>query len=113
MVTERIEMIGILKAMGANNFSVQKIFFYTGIRLIIKGLLLGNLLALGFGYCQSEYKIIPLDPRSYYMSSVPFVFDVEFIAAANICIALLIFLVLFIPVFFIGKISPVKAIKFD
>jgi lipoprotein-releasing system permease protein len=113
MVTERTEMIGILKSFGASNFAVQKIFFYNGIHLIIKGLLFGNAAALGFGYLQNTFKIIPLDPRNYYMESVPFRFDWGFILSANAAVALLSLVVLMIPVFFISRISPAKAIRFD
>jgi lipoprotein-releasing system permease protein len=113
MVTERTEMIGILKSLGANNWQIQKIFFINGLSLILKGLFWGNVIALGFGFLQSQYKIIPLDPRNYYMDSVPFAFDWGFIIIANILMTILIAIVLSLPVYFISKIEPIKAIRFD
>ena len=51
-------MIGILKALGANNWSVRRVFLYSAVHLILKGLLWGNCIALGFAFLQKQFSII-------------------------------------------------------
>ncbi|MBT29854.1 MAG: ABC transporter permease [Thalassobius sp.] len=113
MITERTNMIGTLKALGSTNGQIRKIFIYNGSRLIIKGLLIGNLLAIGFGYLQNKFKMIPLDPNNYYMDSVPVLFDWSVILLINLGFIFLVGLILMIPTYIIARFEPIKAIKFS
>jgi lipoprotein-releasing system permease protein len=113
MIMERTNMIGMLKALGASNKQIQTIFFYNGIQLIIKGLLIGNLIALGFCALQYYFNIIPLDPQNYYMSTVPVEWNWLAFAALNILTFILVGLVMIVPIMVISNIKPIKAIKFD
>jgi lipoprotein-releasing system permease protein len=113
LILERTPMIGTLKALGANDRFIQQIFIYSGIRLILKGLLFGNILGIGLATLQYYYNLIPLDPNNYYMSYVPIEFDWFVIAGLNVLIFVIVSLVLFLPTLFISRIQPVKAIRFD
>ncbi|BDD07969.1 ABC transporter permease [Fulvitalea axinellae] len=113
LIMERTQMIGVLKALGASNRLIRRIFRHNGMRLIGKGLLWGNVIGLGLCALQYFFRIIPLDPESYYMSYVPISWSFVTIVALNIGTFLLVTSVLFIPTAIISKISPIKSIRFD
>jgi len=113
LILERTTMIGTLKALGAKDGLIRKIFVYSGVRLIVSGLVVGNVAGLGLAALQYYFKIIPLDPTNYYMSYVPIEFDWLIITALNVLIFVLVSLVLIIPTLFISRIQPIKAIRFD
>ncbi|RZA05432.1 MAG: ABC transporter permease, partial [Moraxellaceae bacterium] len=66
LILERTQMIGLLKALGATDLQIREIFFYKGLNLTFKGLLLGNVIGLGFCALQYFTHFIPLDPENYY-----------------------------------------------
>lgn len=113
LVMERTQMIGVFKALGATDRQIRRIFSYNGIRLVVKGLLYGNLIAIVFGLIQHYLKIIPLDPQNYYMEYVPIDWDFGITIGLNLLALLIISLVLFLPTAIIARIRPVKAIRFD
>lgn len=113
MILERTTMIGVLKSLGASNSSIQKIFIYISMHLISRGLIYGNLIALSLLGLQYFFEIIPLDPGSYYIDSVPVVFNVYVIAILNIATIALIGIMLLWPSFIVSKIRPIKALRFD
>lgn len=113
MIMERTNMIGLLKALGATNKQIKTIFFYNGIGIIVKGMLIGNLVGLGFCALQYYTNFIPLDPENYYMNTVPIEWNWMVIAGLNILTFILISLVLILPILVISNIKPIKAIKFD
>lgn len=113
LILERTQMIGILKALGANNLAIRKIFLYNAAYLIIVGLFWGNLIGISILMAQKYLNLIPLDPSNYYVDTVPVYLDLGYIIAVNIGTFLVCLLMLLIPSVIISKISPVKAIKFD
>ena len=113
LIMERTQMIGILKSVGASNQIIRRVFVINGIRLIIRGLVWGNVIGLSIGLIQKYFKLIPLDEANYYMSHVPIVIDIPTILALNLLILVLIGLTLLIPVAIISRVQPVKAIRFD
>jgi len=113
LIMERTQMIGVLKSLGASNKLVRRVFIWNGLRLITKGLIWGNMIGLGLGVLQMKLKIIPLDAANYYMSHVPIELDFPTIIGLNLLVLTLIGLTLFIPVAFISRVQPVKAIRFD
>ena len=113
LIMERTQMIGILKAVGAKNRQIRKIFTYNGMLLIVRGMAIGNLIGLGFGLLQYFFKIIPLDPENYYMDYVPIYWDFGAIVALNLLTFVVVALVLNIPTAIILRINPIKAIRFD
>lgn len=112
MILERTAMIGMLKAMGASNWAIRKIFLINASYLIGLGLLLGNLLGIGLGYFQMYTHFFQLDQASYYMTFVPVEFNIFDIVVLNIGTLIICLLVLVIPSTLVSRISPVKAIQF-
>jgi lipoprotein-releasing system permease protein len=114
LILERTPMIGILKALGAANWSIRKVFLYNAAYLILIGLFWGNLLGLGLIWIQdrSRYFRFP-NPQEYYIDYIPVYIDLPTILMLNLGVLLLCILMLLIPSHIITRISPVKAIKFD
>ena len=113
LVMERTQMIGMLKALGAHNKLIRSVFIYNGMRLIVRGLLWGNIIGLGFCFIQDRFKIIKLNPEDYYMSFVPIGWNWEIVAMLNVLTFLIVTIVLLIPTVVISRINPIKAIRFD
>ncbi|HMI08116.1 MAG TPA: FtsX-like permease family protein [Flavobacterium sp.] len=113
LILERTQMIGILKALGANNWMVRKVFLYNAFYLILRGLFWGNLIGIGLVLSQQYFGIIQLNPENYYVNEAPVYLNWMYILALNIGTILICLLVLLIPSYIITKISPVKAIRFD
>lgn len=112
MILERTAMIGMLKAMGASNWAIRKVFLINASYLIGLGLLLGNLLGIGLGYFQMYTHFFQLDQASYYMTFVPVEFNTFDIIVLNIGTLIICLVVLIIPSTLVSRISPVKAIQF-
>ncbi|MFA4851719.1 MAG: FtsX-like permease family protein, partial [Bacteroidales bacterium] len=113
LILERTNMIGILKALGAKNGSIRKIFLYTSANLIGKGLFWGNLIAISLCLLQKQFGIITLPQESYYVSCVPINLNIFHILMLNAGTLLMCMLMLIIPSYIVTKISPVKAIRFS
>lgn len=113
LILERTQMIGILKALGANNWNVRKIFLYNAFYLILKGLFWGNLIGVSLLLIQQKFGIIKLNPENYYVNQAPVYINLGYILLLNLLTVTVCFLVLLIPSYIITKISPVKAIRFD
>ncbi len=113
LILERTSMIGLLKAMGTRNNSIRKVFLYTSMYLVFKGLLWGNIIALLFCLIQKYFGIITLPQESYYLTEVPIHLSFLHIFLLNAGTILICFLMLLIPSYIISKITPVKAIRFS
>lgn len=113
LILERTNMIGILKAMGTENFSIRLIFLYVSGLLISKGLLIGNIIGLGICAIQHFFKIFKLDQSSYFLDTVPINFNMTHILSLNIGTLLLTIVMLLLPSYIIARISPDKSIKFE
>ena len=113
LIMERTNMIGMLKAMGASNGLIRQIFVIRGLKLVGKGLLIGNLVGLLICFIQYQFRLIPLDPSSYYMNHVPIKWEWLSYLVVNFVLVAILFLVLFIPAIVISSMRPVKAIRFD
>ncbi|WP_064196982.1 MULTISPECIES: FtsX-like permease family protein [Emticicia] len=112
MMMERTPMIGLLKALGSDNAKIRKIFIYNGLTIIIKGMAYGNIIGLGFCFLQKEFKIIPLDSESYYMSFVPISIDWLTVLWLNVVTVILVWAVITIPTFVVSKMKLVESLKF-
>jgi len=112
LILERVQMIGILKALGSNNYSIQKIFLYNASTLILKGLFWGNLIGLSLIGIQHFFKVITLNPETYYVATMPVSISFLTLILLNIGTLICCFLMLIIPSFIVAKINPSKSIKF-
>tara|TARA_R110001632_G_scaffold124451_1_gene237340 strand:+ start:18901 stop:20136 length:1236 start_codon:yes stop_codon:yes gene_type:complete len=112
LILERVQMVGILKAMGSSNWSIRKIFLYNASYLIFVGLFWGNIIGLTLLLLQKYFGFLSLDPETYYVSQVPVSIDLVTIIFLNIGTLVLCFLMLIIPSIIITKIQPSKSIRF-
>ena len=113
IILERVNLIGMLKALGAVNFSVRKTFLYVAAFLIGRGLLIGNIVGIGLCLLQKQTGLIHLDQSSYYISYIPINLSIPDILLLNagtllICVAMMI-----LPTLIITKITPLKALRFN
>ncbi|MPL90609.1 Lipoprotein-releasing system transmembrane protein LolE [bioreactor metagenome] len=113
LILERTTMIGILKSIGATNWSVRKIFLYHSLFLIGKGMLWGNIIGLSICAIQYFTGIIPLDPEAYYIATVPVLFNWPLIIGLNIGTLLASILMMIGPSYLITKILPAKIIRYE
>ncbi|MCF8715632.1 ABC transporter permease [Joostella atrarenae] len=113
LILERTQMIGLLKALGSNNWSVRKIFLYNATYLIVIGLFWGNLIGLGVLLIQEKFGLISLDASTYHVSKVPVYINPIHVIILNVGVLILCVLMLLIPSYIITKISPAKSIKFE
>ncbi len=113
LIMERTNMIGVLKALGAKDMTIKRIFVNNGLIILGKGLFYGNLIALTFAVVQYYFKIIPLNAENYYMDAVPISFVWPFIIGVNVLTVLIVGVFLLLPAEIISRIRPVNAIKFN
>ncbi len=113
IILERTNMIGILKSMGARDFSIRKVFLYLSVFLIGKGMLWGNLTALIFCFIQDRYQVLKLDPSTYYLSAVPIDLNPFYIILLNIGTLIVSLLMMIGPSYLVAKITPSKSIQFE
>lgn len=113
LILERTNMIGILKAMGANNGKVQKIFLYNAVYLIGRGMLWGNLIGISLALIQKQFGIFKLDAKVYYITQIPINLNWTDILLLNAGTLVCCTLMLVLPTFIVSKITPVKAIRFS
>lgn len=112
LVLERVRMIGILKSLGATDWTVQKIFLRHSLIITITGILTGAAIALTLLWLQQETGFIKLKEDAYYLSTaaVKIVWwQIAVVCGATLAVSLAIMM---IPSLLVRKIQPVKAIQF-
>lgn len=113
IILERTNMIGILKALGAKNFSIREIFLYFSVFLIGKGMFWGNVVGLLLCFIQSKFQVFKLNPETYYIDHVPIEFNVWLFLLLNAGTFIASVLMLVGPSYLISKIHPAKSIQFE
>lgn len=113
LILERTNMIGILKALGAPDLTIRRIFLYFSAFLILKGMFWGNLIGISLCLAQKYGGIVHLDPKTYYVEVVPVLIDVPLLLLLNLFTLLVSVLMLVGPSLIISRIKPVKAIRFE
>ncbi len=112
LILEKSNTIGLLKALGAGNALVQKVFLYQSMRMLVKGLVIGNLAGICLIALQLRFKLVALDPKTYYVSYVPVELHMGQAALLNGLTIISCLITMLLPVLVISKITPVKSLKF-
>ena len=113
LILIRSNFIGMLKAMGATNWSIRKIFLIQASYLIGRGLIIGNIIGVGICLIQSQYGVFTLNPEVYYLSKVPIQLDVIHLILLNAGTLVICLTALILPSTLVARISPIKTIKFN
>ncbi|WP_313376590.1 ABC transporter permease [Chishuiella sp.] len=112
LILERTHSIGILKAFGATNWRIRKLFINYALFIMLPGLIAGNIIGLGILFIQKYFGIVKLPAENYYLSIAPVYFDINYIILLNVGALLVSAIVLLLPSYMISKITPAKAINF-
>lgn len=113
IILERSRMIGVLKAIGVTNWSIRKLFIYLAFWIIGFGLLLGNIIGLGFCWLQQRFEFIKLDEVNYYVSTAPIKIVPTQIILINILAIVVILIFMILPSHLVTRIMPAKVLRFD
>lgn len=113
MILERTQLIGVLKTLGTNSWSIRKVFLYNASYIIGRGLLIGNILGLFLVFLQFQFELVTLDPHNYYVQVAPVYISISQILVLNVSTLILCTLMMLIPSYIITKISPAKTLKFS
>ena len=113
IIIEKTSTIGLLKAMGASNGFVRKVFLRRSVRILLLGMLIGNIIGVGFCLLQQATGFIHLNPETYYLSAVPIELHLITVVMLNVAVFALWLLMLLIPTSIINRIRPAKSIRFD
>ncbi len=113
LILEKTQMIGILKGMGMSQKGIRKIFVYQSVFLIGKGILWGNIIGISLCLLQQYFQFVPMDPKMYYLSSVPINLSILHLLIVNGITLIFCLAVMILPSYLAAKIQPVKAIRFN
>ena len=113
LILDSVTLIGTLKALGADNQFVRRIFIYQAIMLVGKGMLWGNVLGIALCLLQFTTHVIPLNAASYYVSYVPMAFPWGWWMLLNVVTLALSWLILLAPSSIVAQISPAKVMHFE
>lgn len=113
LILQRVRTVGIFKALGATDRQIGEMFLWLGGKVILTGLLIGNVVSLLLIAVQWKWQLLPLDPESYYLTSVPVEFSWSSWLLLNAGVVLLSGLLMLVPSGMISRLSPVKTLRFE
>lgn len=113
LVLRRVRTIGILKALGATDSRIERVFTLLGGRVVLSGMVIGNAIALAFIWIQESFRLIPLDPANYYLSYVPVAIGIGQWLAVNVGFALLAMCVALLPATLVRRLSPARTMRWE
>ena len=113
IVLDKSKQIGILKALGATNRQLRQTFLQIAARLILRGILWGNAIALVLSLAQRQFKIIKLNPANYFTDSVPIHFDLPLWIAINVGTLIVILLMVLVSASLVSRIHPAESMRMD
>ncbi len=113
IILERTQMIGLLKAMGAQNSTIRNTFLWFSVFIIGRGLLWGNLLGIGLVLLQQYTGIVTLDPQTYYVNKAPMELSLPLVFVLNVTTMIICVLVLVGPSYMTSRIKPASAIRYE
>lgn len=113
IILERTNMVGVLKALGANNASIRKVFLMKAAVIISKGMFWGNVAGMGFYFIQKYFQLIKLSPENYYMDFVPVELSLVNFLLLNLGTFIICLLMLIVPSYYISRIVPARALRYE
>jgi len=113
LILERTQMIGTLKALGASDRSVQRIFLYQAAFILTRGLIWGNITGVVLCLIQQQWGIIKLPTASYFVSVVPINLNILHLFFLNAGTLIICVMMLVLPSYIVSRVSPIKAIRFN
>ena len=113
LIMDKTQLIGTLKSFGTKNKIIHSIFFRVGLRISIYGMIIGNFLSLATVFIQNEFKLFKLDKTNYYVDYIPLDIEISNLIFINGLIMLMMLVSIYIPIFFIQRISVINSIKFS
>ncbi len=113
IILERTQMIGLLKALGAQTKSIRYTFLWFAVFIVGQGMLWGNILGIGLVVLQQKTGFVTLDPANYYVSEAPMELNIPLIVALNAATLLVTMVVLLIPTVLISRIHPARSMRYE
>ncbi|MBD5201526.1 MAG: ABC transporter permease [Bacteroidales bacterium] len=113
LILDKVSFIGTLKALGASNAIIRRIFIYLAMKVALLGVCIGNVIMIALLWLQHKYRLIPLDPENYYIDFVPVHLAWIDFAILNAIVLLIIFVTLLVPARFVATISPSTSIRYE
>ncbi len=113
IILEKVNAIGMLKALGAGDKFVKRVFASISAMIIGKGLLWGNIAGMGLYTVQRVFEPFKLDPAIYYADHVPVHITVWHVIAINLLVIAVAIVATVVPSVMISKVNPSRTIKFD
>ena len=113
LIIERTSMVGLLKALGATSKTIGRIFLVRSTYIVFKGMVWGNILGLLFYFVQWKFRIFHLDPQSYYVDYVPVELHFSQFLLLNLGVLAISMLIMLIPTWYINRVSPAKALRYE
>ena len=112
LILDRTNSIGLLKAVGANNSMIKRVFIYQAFFLILKGLIYGNAIALVLCYFEAKFQLVHLDQASYFINYVPVNLTIPALVITNIASLFIILTFMMLPTIIISRVDPVKTLRY-
>lgn len=112
-VLDKVNIIGLLRALGARDGTLTKIFVYLALKLVGLGLIIGNIIGIGLIFAQQKWQFLTLNPQMYYLRYVPVHFDLTSVILLNIGVVIIAWLVLILPARLATRLSPAQTLRFD
>ena len=113
IILERVQMIGILKALGARNSLVRHTFLWFAVFIVGKGMLLGNVLGIGICLLQKYTGFVSLDPATYYVSEAPVEINVPLFLLVNVAVFVISVMMLVVPSFLVSHVHPARSMRYE
>ena len=113
IILQRVRTIGLLKALGATDGQIRRVFILMACRIVGAGLISGDIAGIGFILVQRAFHLIPLNPEAYYLNYVPVAGNWGVILLINLATALLSVALLLIPSHLIARISPAETMRYE
>lgn len=112
LVLERANMVGVLKSLGMNNRSLQRIFVYRALYITLRGVVIGNVVGLSLCFVQWRWQLVTLDASGYILTHVPISLSVGWVVMINVVVIAVITLAMALPSHMVTKIKPSESVKY-